>query len=372
MTELAITYRRLLSQRLAGAPLRTPDEVVSWLGLVQAQDYAGACWALGTRMKAPTESAVEQAYASGSILRTHILRPTWHFVTPADIRWMLRLTEPRVHALNGTMYRRVGLEPAIVARANDIMADAVAGGNWLTRDELRETLEHRGIDPGDGMRLAYIVMSAELDGVLCSGPRRGKQFTYALLDERAPAGNPFERAEALAELATRYFASRGPATVQDFAKWSTFTLADAKLGLEATQGRLDQVMMDDGREYWQAAGAPSADDASSGDDASSDDDGMPPALMLSIYDELVSSYKDHSAILTDEIGSQLWGLGNDLYYFLLVDSQVVGTWKRTIRRSDVVVHIRPFAPLSDAQRQAVGEAAQRYGAFLARQVVLDW
>jgi hypothetical protein len=357
MTHSEIALRRLHSQRLCGAKFSIPGEVVGWLGLVQAQDYAGASWALGLRMQDAIERDIEQAYAEGSILRTHILRPTWHFVTPADIRWMLALTGPRVHALNGTMYRKVGLEPGILRRTNDIIADAVAGGNWLTRDEVRQVLEQRGVEVGDGVRLGYILMSAELDGVVCSGPRRGKQFTYALLHERAPGEMPFERDTALAGLARRFFTSRGPATVQDFAKWSSLTLADAQRGLDGARGGLEHATVD-GREYWYAEAASWGDET------------LPPALLISIYDELISGYKDHSPIAGADIGAKLQALGNDLYYLMLIDGQIAGTWKRTIKKDAVVMHLSPFAPLTDDQRRAVAEAAGRYGSFLARQVEL--
>jgi len=98
MTRLDIVHNRLHSQRMSAAPLKKPSEVVGWLGAVQSQDYAGAKWALGLRMQGATDDDIEQAFADGSILRTHLMRPTWHFVAPEDIRWLLALTAPHVHA----------------------------------------------------------------------------------------------------------------------------------------------------------------------------------------------------------------------------------------------------------------------------------
>src|SRR5262249_52761007 len=152
------------------------------------QDYAGAKWALGMRLRRATDNDIEHAYADGSILRTHLLRPTWHFVTPHDIRWMLALTAPRVHAVNAYMYRKLDLDGAIFKRSNAALAKALRGGHTRTRDELRRVLQRAGIAVDAELRMSYLMMRAELDGIVCSGPRRGKQFTYTLLDERAPKG----------------------------------------------------------------------------------------------------------------------------------------------------------------------------------------
>lgn len=174
MIRSEIACHRLYSQRISAAPLAKPSEVVEWLGAVQAQDYAGAKWALGLRMHGAVDEDVERAFADGSILRTHLLRPTWHFVTPADIRWMLALTAPRVHAVNAFMYRTLGLDSALLKRSHAVLAKALQGGRQRTRDELRDVLQAAGIATEGGLRSAYIMMSAELDGVICSGARRGK------------------------------------------------------------------------------------------------------------------------------------------------------------------------------------------------------
>jgi hypothetical protein len=357
VTSLEIAHRRLHNQHIARATFKKPGDVVRWLGAVQAQDYAGAKWALGLRLQGATDDDVERAFADGSILRTHLMRPTWHFVAPSDIRWLLALTAPRVHVANAFMYRKLGLESSIFKRSDAALARALGGGTHLTRDELRSALEQAGIATGDGVRLAYLVMHAELEGVLCSGGRRGKQFTYALLDARVPHARTLGREEALAELAGRYFRSRGPATMQDFAKWSGLTLADARRGLEAVKARLRQELAD-GHAYWLPASTRSAKGAS------------PTACLLSIYDEYVSGYKDRSAIGKPEVGVQLRALGNALTSIVLVDSQIVGTWRRTVARDGVAIEINLLTRLTKAEHRAVVAAAQRYGEFLQRPVRL--
>jgi hypothetical protein len=278
-------------------------------------------------------------------------------VAPADIRWLLALTAPRVHAANAFMYRKLELGAAVFKRSDAALARALGGGRQLTRDELRSALEKAGIATGEGIRLAYLVMHAELEGVVCSGARRGKQFTYALLEERVPKVRTLGREEALAELAGRYFRSRGPATVHDFAKWSGLTIPDARRGLEAVSAGLRPEVVD-GRTYWLSP-SPAAKPAAS-----------PAAHLLSIYDEYVSGYKDRGAIGGAEAGARLTAFGNALTAIIVVDSQIVGTWSRTTGKNAVTIETNLFARLTKAQHRAVAAAAGRYGDYLQQPVVI--
>ena len=205
-------------------------------------------------------------------------------------------------------------------------------------------LQKAGIAADDGIRLAYLMMHAELEGLVCSGARRGNQFTYALLDERAPNARTLGREEALAELAGRYFMSRGPATVQDFAKWSGLTIADARAGLEAVKARLRQEVVD-GQTYWLPAAKPASKVAS------------PAAWLLSIYDEYISGYKDRSAMGTAKVGARLVALGNALAYIIVIDSQIVGTWTRTRGKEGVTIETNLFNRLTKAENRALAIAA---------------
>jgi hypothetical protein len=351
VTSFELAQARLRNQRISGDPLDGPGDVAQWLVAVQAQDYAGAQWALGLRMPPGANAGeVDRALADGTILRTHVLRPTWHFVAPDDIRWLLAPTAPRVHAVNGTLYRHQGLDAATLARGHRALAAALEGGRQLTRDELRDALERDGIAT-DGLRLAYILMSAELEGLICSGARRGKQFTYALLDSRAPGARILAREDALAELAGRYFRSRGPATVHDLAKWSGLTVADARRGLEAVEAQFERETIG-GQTYWFP---PSRGDATSL---------SPSAHLLSIYDEYVSSYKDRSAMADDDTGGRLLAMGNALRFIIVIDGRVVGAWRRTLRRDAVIIEVDLFRPLAEDEQMAVALAADRYAAFV--------
>ncbi len=353
MPTTSISLSRLHQQRLADNQFKTPAEVVAWLGAVQAQDYAGAQWALGLRMQQATDDITEQAFADGSILRTHVMRPTWHFVTPADIRWLLALTAPRVNSANAHIYRRLELDDALFARSNKVIAKALEGGHYLTRQELGSALKRAGIRV-DGLRLAHFIMRAELDAVICSGPRRGKQITYALLDERAAQAKALKRDDALAELTRRYYTSRGPATVRDFAWWSGLTAADVRAGIETAGSDLSHDVID-GQSYWFSASLPPAPEPSRA------------AILLPTYDEFLVGYASFDS--TRRAGRDASELLNSA---LVIGGEVAGSWRRTIKRGAVVVELAPFEKLSAVKRKALVAAAQRYADFLGRSLEVAW
>jgi len=349
----AIVQQRLANQRLVRSDFGAPAEIVSWLGAVQSQDYAGAKWALGLRMPGLTEADVDRAFDEGAILRTHILRPTWHFVTPADIRWMLTLTSPRILAGNRHYCRRNGLDEKVLARGRRVLERALAGRRFQTRTTLAAVLARAGI-AGGGQRLAYLMMDAELQQVICSGPRQGRQFTYALLEERAPRGRALAADEALAELTKRYFASHGPATVRDFVWWSGLTVKQAKTGLEML-GRKAASDMVDGITYWSIpAAAPTVTKGARADG--------PTVYLLPNYDELMNALRDRGLFL-DASGLPPAGAFVGLPHQLLVDGALRGAWRKTIGPRAMTVAVRPFRPLSRAEKTALANAVARYGTF---------
>jgi hypothetical protein len=362
MKSADIARHRLHNQHLTGAPLKSPVEVVKWLGAVQAQDYPGAKWALAQRTPGVTDAAIDQVFAEGAILRTHVLRPTWHFVSPEDIRWMLELTAPRVHAVNATMYRQTGLDNATLRRCHTVLEKSLAGGKQLTRTELQVALEQAGISTKGDFRIGYIMGHAELDGLICSGGRRGKQFTYALLEERAPLARTLDRQAAVAELTRRYFTSHGPATLQDFAVWSGLTIKDARQGVEEVGSKLEHEELD-GKTYWFPATRPPAKKAS------------PTAHLLPNYDEYFIGFKDRSAIskaanaFKIHEATRRYALAA---HIIFIDGQVVGGWKRALKKEVAVLEMTPIVQLTKADQQAVNRAAEKYGAFLELAVEMHW
>ncbi len=351
MTILNIISSRLHNQRIAGPAFKSPAEVVGWLGAVQAQDYAAAKWALGLRMKASPDTAIDRALADGIIIRTHVMRPTWHFVTPADIRWMLELTAPRIKAAMAYNFRRLGLDASIFRRSSSVLVKALQGDKQLTRLELVAILKQHGIKT-DNLGFLHILLRAEIDAIICSGGRRGKQFTYALFDERVPQASRLKRDEALAGLTLRYFTSHGPATIQDFAWWSGLTAADAKSGLELVRSRVKNEVVE-GVTYWYAESTPPVREFPR------------TAYLLPAFDEFMVGYADRSAMIEPHHAEKLedWGV-----YLLnpavVIKGKMVGTWKRTIMKDSVVVEPRLLTSLNKTQTLALTAVAQRYARFL--------
>ena len=359
MDNSEIAHWRLQNQRLSSTTFTTAQEVVTYLGAVQSQDYAGAKWAIGQRMVEASDAALDQAFNDGSILRTHVLRPTWHFVSPEAIRWMLKLTAPRVHAANALMYRQLELNRAILKKSYKILEKSLRGNQQLTRTELASALSNARIQ-AEGVRLGYIMMSAELDGIVCSGGRRGKQFTYALIEERVPPVKEISLEGALTELMKRYFSTRSPATLQDFTWWSGLTMSDAKRGIEIIAAEF-QRQETNGQTYWFPH-------ASLNGKAKS-----PTVYLLPNYDEYFIGFKDRSAI--GELATRANIEKNDPSLFahiIILDGQVAGGWKRRLEKQKVLVEIQPIAKFSSEEKQAIAAAVEKYGRFLGLTPELIW
>ena len=351
---------RLRNQQLIGSTRRKPVQVVASLCAVQAQDYPAAKWAIGLRAPGCHDTDVEQAFNDGAILRTHVLRPTWHFVAPADIRWLLALTAPRLHSTNAYVYRQVGLDAKTLARSCAMIHRSLEGGKTLTRAELGVRLKRARV-PADGLKLAYLMMHAELEAVICSGPRRGKQFTYALVDERAPAAKPRTREEALAELAKRYFASHGPATVRDFAWWSGLTGKDAQLAIASVRPSLESAAIG-GLTLWSASHTDSGGGSSK----------TAVAMLLPNYDEYLIAYKDRDAFVDKSRAANVAArTGGALANHLMIDGRLAGGWSRTLKPNGVVIEVAPYRKLTPAQVRAVAAAADGYGEFLGLPATLS-
>jgi hypothetical protein len=353
---LELLGQRLHNQLLSQTKFTQPSQVVAWLGAVQSQDYAGARWAVAQRTKGLTDAAIEQAFAEGEILRTHVLRPTWHFVTPLDIRWMLGLTAPRVRAAMEYMNRQLGLDKAIFKKSNTVLTTVLRGNKQLTRPELGQILLKSGV-PTDGLRLGHLMARAELDEIICSGARRGKQHTYALLEERAPQSKTLEREEALAELTKRYFTSHGPATLADFVWWSGLTISDARKGIESVKSQFDQEVIGN-QTYWFMASRLTMKSS-------------PTVNLLPDYDEYTVGYTDRTAIFDVSHTNKLDARRSILaQYAIMIDGQAAGTWNRTIKKNEVVIELVPFTMLTEDQNRAIIMATQQYGNFLRLPVVL--
>jgi hypothetical protein len=336
----AVLRRRIFSQRLAGRKLSAPEDVVRLLAAVQSQEYAHGFWSLGMRTRGSTYADVRSAFDEGRILRTHMLRTTWHFVTPEDIRWLLGATSSRVIASFGSSFRAHDLDERTQRKTGELVVQMLEGGTHLTRREIGAELEREGV-PTAGQRLAYIVMSAELRGLICSGPMRGAQHTYAVLDERVPPGLTYEADEARAELAFRFFAGHGPASLKDFTRWSSLTVVDAKAGIASVGDRLAS-MERDGEMLWFDPAAPKPRS-------------IPlMAFLLPLYDEALLTYPHlNFPVAPGHLHPPDWEL---FIGSVIVGERNVGTWRRTITGKKLTIET-DLAPKQDEEHLAAIKAA---------------
>lgn len=348
MTTAEVLLHRLHNQHLVRTRREKPADVVRWLGAVQAQDYPGSLWAVGQRT-GRTEADVEQALRDKGIVRTWPMRGTLHFVPAADVRWMLGLLTPRIVARTAAMRRRLEIDGATLARAAKVIVGALQGGRQITRAALYRLLESSSVSPA-GQRGLHILWLLAQDGLICFGPRQGKQHTFALLEEWLPGVSTLPRDVALGTLAERYFSSHGPATLKDFSWWSGLTVSDARHGLEMARSRLigDDV---GGASCWMTP-------------SSRRHTGARALFLLPGFDEYMVGYADREAALEAARPGRPITAAEALSPLILRDGRVIGTWRRTRDTDAVTVTPSFFARPPRKDRKAFEEAALSFGSFL--------
>lgn len=348
---LGVAHRRMRSSLLWSEPASSPEDVVGWFGAAQAQDYEPAKWAVAMRTVGVGNPELDRLVDEGRLLRTHVLRPTWHFVLPEDIRWLQMLTGPRVHVLNGHYYRNNGLDEDLLARSEALISRWLDQDGELTRNEIGERLGVEGIE-AKGNRLAYIMMSAELNGVVCNGRRQGATHTYALVSTRAPDGLHLTQDEGLRELTFRYFRSHGPATVGDFRWWSSLTIAQIRRGLELAADRLHKERLGD-HELW------SVDPIRAGPPTHSS------IHLLQPYDEYTVAFSDTKRAVdaADLVPPPDVIDGRAFYSAVIIDGQLAGWWRRRLHRAHIELELGPSRHLSEGEWDLLRHAGEAYGRF---------
>lgn len=346
MKPVEILQRRLHNQQILGSKITSVPALVDYMGAMQSQEFNMAKWAIVLRLAKISETDIEEAFNTGKILRTHVLRPTWHFVSPENIRWMLALTAPHVQKLNGYTYNKFALDAKLLKRSADIICDALAGNNYLTREELQKLLSHKKID-AEGIPLSGIVMHAELEGLICSGPRRGKQFTYALMEERVKEVKAITRQEALLNMGKMFFATRGPATVQDMSYWSGLSITNCNLAAGELDKSFETVVIDGQKFYFRGGKSKSVSSA---------------CFLMPDYDEYGMSYKNKQAIL-GKLDKVPVLAGPTLSHMLIIDGKFAGSWTRVMKGNKPEIEAKPFEKLSDAGEAKVKKAVERYLKF---------
>jgi hypothetical protein len=355
MNKSDIATNRLINQQIAPTKFFTPREIVHWLGAVQAQDYPMSKWAIGLRLPGSTDQVIENAINNADIIRTHILRPTWHLVAASDIRWMLQLTAPHIKRAAASMYRQLELDDKVFARVNKVVIRSLEGDRHLTRQELTGEISKAGIAT-NALRTAHITFQAELDGIICSGAKKGKQLTYALLDERVPQTSAtLTREDALIQLASRYFTSHGPATINDFAWWSGLPMPDARLAIELIKADFMSETLE-GKTYWFS------------NTLILDRSHTTALRLLPAFDEFMVSYKDRSASLSLEHRKTAITLNGIFKPVIVVKGKVVGLWKPSAQKGKIRFELLLFDPFCKLNERELSLAIKMYATFLDTEV----
>jgi hypothetical protein len=341
-----IVRLRLQHQLLSIHPFRSAYEVVKWLGAVQAQDYLGSLWAIGSRIENSTEAMIEKAIADREIVRSWPMRGTLHFTAPEDLRWMQNLLAPRIIKKAASVYRKSELDEKVFTKGARIITKALEKNPILTRDELYETLERSKIVTAETRGLHILGWTAQ-KGLICLAPRKGKQFTFTLLDNWIPATKAIDQQEAFSRLALTYFKSHGPATVHDFSWWTGLTLTEAKQALEIVKENLTEIKSGTLLFYFIEEFMPNT---------------KPKAYLLPAYDEYTVGYKDRSAFLDEK---HIEKARNGIFSpCILMNGQIAGTWKRTLDKRSVNVETTLFAKLPPNAERSLGSAIKDYKRFL--------
>lgn len=349
MDRSVIANLRLSNQLLRSENLKTPQEIVSWMGAVQAQDFNMSKWALGVRSSALSSKIVEDAVRKGEIVRTHILRPTWHLVAGTDIHWMLGLSSPRLEPIMKSYTKTVGLTDSIRLRAADIVEQVLSDGVDLTRPQLGEVLKSRGVEL-DSRQLTHLMFSAELQGLVCSGEVKNNKQTYCLLEDRIPKIEQFDKQVALERLARKYFTSHAPATLQDFVWWSGLATVEARCAMEMIKSDfiIEKI---DGQQYW-------INNSFVGTIENQDS-----VLLLPAWDEFVVSYKDRQHIVTDEHYRKVISTNGIFKPVVVKNGQIIGMWKRIKKKNNVLAETQLFDEVNTSVREAIEKEARLFEQF---------
>lgn len=355
MTARDIIHLRLHHQLISQTTASSVADVVTHLCAMQAQDYAGAKWSIGLRLPGITDTAIEQAIENRSIVRITTLRGTLHFVSPLDVRWMAAYVQPRILSKYTGRYKELELDDAVVTKSHKVFEKALVGKE-LTRKELEALLVKHGI-PVSNERMNHFLGRAALDQVICCGVRRGKEFTYALLDAWAPTAPVISAEEARARLALRYFTGHGPATAADLASWAGLTLGDARAGLLAVADQLEKISFNNTK-YWMKPLSGASFKNTSG------------VFLLPGFDEYFIGYGDRRLIVDEARLKKLTPLNGIFSPTIVVNGRIEGTWKRTIKKNLLKMESAPFEPFSDARKQAMVKASKPFSKFM--ELPVEW
>ncbi len=341
---------RLAAQQLTAPCFDTPEELVAWMGAIQAQERNMVRWAVGTRLKTPSLKSVEGALDKGAILRTHVMRPTWHLVAAPDIRWMLALSAPRLRTVFLSYGRYLGIDKSHYLKANPLIEKALAGGRSLTKEQLAEEVTHAGMKTTPH-QMGCMISGAEIEGIVCSGPDRGGKHTYTLLEERVPPAKALHKEEALALMARNYFRSHSPATMDDFSWWSGLSLTEARQAAGLIADELSTERFGD-TDYIIHTSCPGA--------------AAPPKgfHLLPSFDEYLISYKDRTAVLDPKHAPKAYTMNGIFHPVVVHNGKITGNWRKTACKGGPSIEATFFEPAFQPKEAMLDRAKERYKSFL--------
>ncbi len=329
-----------------------PGELVAHMGAVQAQDYTMSKWAIAVRLDSGTLNSVNDSIQKGEILRTHILRPTWHWVASEDIRWMLELSAQRIRRAFDSYGKNFKVDEKLYTRCNILLEKMLEGNRSMTKQEIGSRLEKAGILP-EASLLNLFLVRAETEGIICSGPDRNNKFTYALLEERVPAATKIPKEEALAKLAKKYFKSHSPAGLPDFVWWSGLAVSEAKQAVNLISAELIREKSSTAEEWWIHQSSPGI---------SVREDVL---HFLPPYDEYLVGYKDRSSVLSPEHYSKAFNNYGIFYRVIMHNGRIVGNWNKYIKNKGIELQTSFFDPGFVADKQLIEAAGNKYKTFIA-------
>jgi hypothetical protein len=350
MTLNEIAINRLINQQISNPKLKTPQEVLEWMGAIQAQDYAMSKLAIGIRLPNNAfDKQIEDDLNNGKIIRTHLLRPTWHLVSADDVRWMMQLSAPNLNKSVASMNRSLGLDETVLKKSNSLIRKLLEKNEILTREEIMNELNKKGIATND-LRASHIMFRAETEMIVCNGERVGKQLTYALFDRKVPAAKPLQKDEALARLAEKYIQSRSPVTIKDFVWWSGLNVSDAKKAFEMVKSKFISSIIEN-EEYWTNE----TDNLKTNKDNS--------VYFLPAFDELIISYKDRTATIEAENQAKAFTKNGIFYPTIIYNGKVIGTWKKVSKGNETEILPSFFSSLTESQKKKYKTAETKLKLF---------
>lgn len=346
---MELTSLRLSSQQISSSKFAKPEELVSWFGGMQSQDFMSSKWAIGLRTNGSSDQTVEQALKARKIVRTWPMRGTLHIVSAEDIRWMLGLTGPRIISSVKARHKELELDEALFNRSKDILSRELYGGKELTRKELTALFAQNGIQ-AEGVRLSHILNKAGMEQLLCFGTRKGSEFTYTLLDEWIPATKPLSKEESVIRLTLQYFQSRGPATLSDFIWWSGLRITEARMGLENLRQQLIAEQFK-GETYWMSNSAAAIKKPEK------------EVYLLPAFDEYFLGYRDRSAFLDPTYNKNVISSNGIFHPIIVINGKIIGTWERTIKKNKILIILKPLLPVNHKEEELIWQEAGRFAEF---------